>query len=242
MKLSRLGSRALRSLVALVVVLAVTGASAAVSFAAAHRATGRAGTAHAARKARTAKHKKPKKKTAAAVRGRKTSGTSKGAKGDTGDKGDKGDSGAQGPQGAQGAGGSQGAQGVPGPFVTALPSGMSEKGQWGVMLPVGVVPGLYGSSISFGIPLASAPAAHIVPHGGPLPAGCSGSLANPGAAPGNLCVFVNETLGGTVSGLCDWQSSLCFDFAGTTGSYVLVNKTLDTQKTEVNGAWAVTAR
>lgn len=220
------------------ITLAVAAASPAASLAATHGSK-----SHASKTAKTAKAKKKKKKksTTRVASGGKSDAT--GGKGDKGDAGGQGAPGAQGGQGAQGGDGPQGPQGpqgIPGPYVITLPSGMSEKGQWGVEEPFATPPGLYGSSISFSIPLADAPTAHVVPPGGPLPAGCLGTLANPGAARGNLCVFTNETLGGTVTGLCDWQSNLCFDFAGTAGAYVVVTKT-DWTRAEVNGAWAVTA-
>jgi hypothetical protein len=45
------------------------------------------------------------------------------------------------------------------------------------------------NSAAFLYPLASAPTAHYIPSGAAVPAGCSGDASNPGAAPGNLCVF-----------------------------------------------------
>lgn len=43
--------------------------------------------------------------------------------------------------------------------------------------------------ISFGVTFASAPAVHVIGPGDVPPAGCSGSLEAPNAAPGNLCIF-----------------------------------------------------
>jgi hypothetical protein len=43
--------------------------------------------------------------------------------------------------------------------------------------------------ISYGVTLTVPPAAHYIPLGAPVPAGCAGDAANPDAQPGNLCVF-----------------------------------------------------
>lgn len=48
---------------------------------------------------------------------------------------------------------------------------------------------LASTHVSFGTTLAAAPVAHFIPSGGAVPAGCSGTAAQPGADPGNLCVF-----------------------------------------------------
>jgi hypothetical protein len=47
----------------------------------------------------------------------------------------------------------------------------------------------FSDSISFGYAFPEAPVAHYIPLGEPVPAGCSGTPAKPGAAPGHLCVF-----------------------------------------------------
>jgi hypothetical protein len=44
-------------------------------------------------------------------------------------------------------------------------------------------------AISFGVDLAVAPTVHLIPPGGPVPAGCSGTPTNPGADAGHFCVF-----------------------------------------------------
>ncbi|WP_416954131.1 hypothetical protein ACNKF0_17415 [Nocardioides sp. T5] len=42
---------------------------------------------------------------------------------------------------------------------------------------------------SFGVSFASAPTVHLIPSGGLVPNGCSGTPSAPNAAPGNLCIF-----------------------------------------------------
>jgi hypothetical protein len=45
------------------------------------------------------------------------------------------------------------------------------------------------SGISFGVKLPGAPTAHYIPDGGVVPAGCSGTVNQPSADAGHLCVF-----------------------------------------------------
>lgn len=95
-----------------------------------------------------------------------------GTKGDKGDKGVKGD---------------KGETGQPGPFPTTLPAGKTLKGSWAV--------GGYGTGdqtvtdISFPYPLADAPVPHLIAPDALPPPGCSGTVANPGADAGHLCIF-----------------------------------------------------
>jgi hypothetical protein len=106
--------------------------------------------------------------------------------------------GAPGTQGIQGIQGIQGEKGPPGTtgFTKTLPSGESEHGTWAVS----ALPGSSelgesaATSISFPIALAEGSEAVIVPPETPEandPAGCAGTVAEPHAEPGKLCIFVN---------------------------------------------------
>jgi hypothetical protein len=53
------------------------------------------------------------------------------------------------------------------------------------------------TSISFQIPLAAAPALHIIPVGGPSTGACPGTAATPSAAKGNLCIYESQIVGTT---------------------------------------------
>lgn len=55
----------------------------------------------------------------------------------------------------------------------------------------------FSDSIGFGVTLGAAPTVHYINAGTLPPAGCSGTVAAPDAAPGHLCVF--ESLGGNVT-------------------------------------------
>jgi len=58
--------------------------------------------------------------------------------------------------------------------------------------------GLLSEAVGFGFSLATAPEAHYIAIGDPVPAGCAGTAAAPNAAAGHLCVF--ETGSANVSG------------------------------------------
>jgi hypothetical protein len=94
------------------------------------------------------------------------------------------------------------------------------------------------TSISFQIPLAAAPALHIIPVGGPSTGACPGTAANPSAAGGNLCIYestlVNTTGFSLPDGLNPVSGPTRFGLPGllgasTSGDYI------------ARGAWAVTA-
>lgn len=94
------------------------------------------------------------------------------------------------------------------------------------------------TSISFQIPLAAAPAFHIIPVGGPSTGACPGTATNPSAAPGNLCIYeatlVNTTGFSLPAGLNPVTGPTRFGLPGllgasTSGDYI------------ARGAWAVTA-
>lgn len=94
------------------------------------------------------------------------------------------------------------------------------------------------TSISFQIPLAAAPAFHIVPVGGPSTGACPGTATSPSAAPGNLCIYestlVNTTGFSLPDGLNPVSGPTRFGLPGllgasTNGDYI------------ARGAWAVTA-
>jgi hypothetical protein len=111
-----------------------------------------------------------------------------GATGAAGPQGPGGAAGAKGETGAAGASGTNGTNGTNGTtgFTETLPSGKTLKGDWSVGQ---AGPGLELGSVSFGIPLESAPIPIYIKQNGATPAHCTGGVANPGADPGYLCVF-----------------------------------------------------
>lgn len=75
-------------------------------------------------------------------------------------------------------------------FQGTLPHGKTLTGTWAAATIATGATQAAEANVSFAMPLASAPTLKVVPNGGPVPAGCTGSVGNPHAAPGNLCVFV----------------------------------------------------
>lgn len=97
-------------------------------------------------------------------------------------------------------------------------------------------------AISFALPLSQPPTVKVVPTNGPLPAGCSGTLTDPDAAPGNLCIFVgwntNTDTPGNIGGTYKAETG----GAGATrnGTVVFVNSAA-AGLVETGGSYAVTA-
>jgi hypothetical protein len=129
-----------------------------------------------------------------------------GPAGAAGPKGDAGAGGPQGPQGPQGLQGPEGAEGPEGPEGDpwtaggTLPSGATLTGTWGIAPPH--ADGSAFEEFSFPIPLASAIGSgantHFIEAGGTVPAGCTGgSVADPKANPGHVCVYTSFAPAGT---------------------------------------------
>jgi hypothetical protein len=153
------------------------------------------------------------------------------------------------PRGPQGEAGKQGPAGPAGPVGPAgspwtaggtLPSGATLKGTYALIDTATSVSQRFGTGISFAIPLATAPAQHIIRIGAPAPSGCPGSAASPQASPGNLCVYearntnVSATLENPVNGEtgADLSQPFGFEVVGRAGAAAPIEDT---------GTWAVTA-
>lgn len=93
------------------------------------------------------------------------------------------------------------------------------------------------ADISFGWSVGSAPTVHVIPRGGVLPTGCSGTVSRPNAAPGNLCVFENQHFNAGSPQVCDIASQ-CKGKASPMGAYVIAFSTA-AGDAEVSGTWAV---
>jgi hypothetical protein len=106
-----------------------------------------------------------------------------------GDPGAAGERGPQGNTGDPGIKGDKGDPGEPGPFPTDnLPSGVTMRGVYRAGAQ-GDVAGISQNGISFAFPLASDPIPHYITVGTIAPAECPGTLAQPEADPGHLCVY-----------------------------------------------------
>jgi len=128
-----------------------------------------------------------------------------GAPGAKGDPGSKGDPGAKGDTGAQGAPGAPGAPGSPWVVDSVLPPEAMETGDWAVAGKYSAV-GPVMAPISFTIPLSEAdaeaisekvivggeptfPNVHFLKVGEDETTDCPGTLGEPKAAPGKICVY-----------------------------------------------------
>jgi hypothetical protein len=116
-----------------------------------------------------------------------------GSAGTNGEKGATGTNGGVGPTGATGAQGATGPTGPAGPLGPTLPKGVTEKGAWSNAFTASAESKFSFTAISFTIPLSVVPTMHYVTSaevsGGTAPAECPGSLEEPEATSGNLCVY-----------------------------------------------------
>lgn len=108
--------------------------------------------------------------------------------GPQGPKGDTGAPGVPGTNGVPGAPGSPGAEGAPGPFPAALPSGKTLTGVYAASDRNASALAVAYASVSFPFPLATAPEVRIIANG-TTTASCPGTVANPTAAPGFVCIY-----------------------------------------------------
>jgi hypothetical protein len=135
-------------------------------------------------------------------------------------------------------------------FTETLPTGKTEKGDWSLALTATAKEQLALDPISFAIPLASELAeakVHYIKESGIVPTGCTGSVENPGATKGNLCIFTREEenlepFGGSIAVLNPEPTGFGngFNTAGKAGTSVsLWSKAAGSAK--ATGDWAVTA-
>ena len=153
-------------------------------------------------------------------------------------RGPKGDPGAPGTPGAPGAPGQQGA---PGPFTDPLTAGKTIRGNWSVW-EHGVSAGLYTvAGIDFAFRLPTPPVPHYLNAGAPATAECPGSVTNPQAAPGHLCVYESGQANATQRRTCDPELSGCvFASSNREGIGVAISATAAGTVWAI-GSWAATA-
>lgn len=149
--------------------------------------------------------------------------------------------------GLEGEPGEPGEEGSPWTAGGTLPKGATETGAWGFAgspFSLEFSPGVFGrffdEPLSFTIPLASAPTFVFNPFG-QTEEHCSGSVQEPGADEGFLCVFAAEP---SIGNIASAEAST----VGTTGAILGVhtkeehhNANEETQAQVIlNGTWAVT--
>ena len=137
--------------------------------------------------------------------------------------------------------GQKGDAGPPGPVTGELPSGATLRGVFNVDFMAGGVNEVAGGSISFALRLASEPAVVIIAAEEPSTAACPGSVADPQAAPGTLCIDQNLLSNGNTKPLvvCDAECSGDHKCVAPGAEHV---KSYNAGRTYIDGSWAVTAR
>ncbi len=95
-----------------------------------------------------------------------------------------------------------------------------------------------GTDISFGTTFSAAPVVHIIPVGGPPPAGCSGTVTAPDASPGHLCVFASlaDNIGPVNS--CKTSTSSCFGTASDPWGASIFTTATAAGNMQAFGTWA----
>ncbi len=124
-------------------------------------------------------------------------------------------------------------------FTSTLPAGKTEKGTYAYNGSASDTLGVF-VPISFNIPLAAnLDAAHavFVPGDGvnPEPANCAGSVANPTATSGYLCVYDSTTSNSAFSVIVDLNVS-----PGASAAGALMKFTVEADAAWGFGSWAVT--
>ena len=152
--------------------------------------------------------------------------------------------GSRGLTGATGLAGSTGPQGNPGPTSDVLPSGKTERG-WFLADTNAAVGEFLGTSITFNIELPSAPAVSYVDIKGAPTADCPGSVSNPQAAPGKLCLYVgfrsNVESGGPYTFGIDAIDSSEHDNTADPFGAQIYGRAIAAARAEYHGTYAVTA-
>lgn len=146
------------------------------------------------------------------------------------------------PDGASPA--AQGAPGPPGPFPDgAVPAGKTLRGYYDISSTAAAGATWASTSISFPFPLATAPAAHYIAEGESPPAACGGTVGNPAADPGHLCIYEGARFDVDIAGTTAYPAN---DGTATRfGAAVFARSAsrFDAKRPDffVRGTWAVTA-
>jgi hypothetical protein len=188
-----------------------------------------------------------------------------GAPGAPGAKGDKGDPGAQGEPGKPGTNGTNGTNGKDGKdgkdgengacsaknTKCVMPSGSTLTGTWSISFaPTGTASGAFGtSSISFNLayPVASGPTLHFLgfkeleEEEGPNIEFCEGSVAEPKADPGHLCVYEFEPQASPYKYEQGFTETFAPAYDRKSGITLFFNSVKENGPAFGLGTWAVTA-
>jgi hypothetical protein len=191
-----------------------------------------------------------------------------GPQGPAGANGKDGTNGGQGLQGEKGEKGEKGDTGATGTFGSQpLPSGQTLKGEWNLTAQASGAGSGVGNSVSFALPLGAPPAVHYILGNGKEriansttkkveevePTECEGSVTEPSANPGNLCVYVHSeentetelSIFGTVfpfPEVCAWEGFCTLGREGSPYGFGIKTTSHEAGRVQVVGTWAVTAK
>lgn len=118
----------------------------------------------------------------------------------------------RGPKGETGAQGVAGPAGPAGPFPDGdLPAGKTLRGTWIANMTAAGPGDTAFDTISFGFRLAAAPVAHVLGSGAGGTPDCPGSLTDPEAASGQLCIYTYANVNVLARFTCDPIANSCGD-------------------------------
>jgi hypothetical protein len=155
-----------------------------------------------------------------------------------GPRGLAGPAGAPGAAGAKGDNGDKGDTGPAGPITAAAPAGVTLRGNY-ALSQIGTT-NFAVDAISFTLRLSAPPVAHYINVGAASPPECPGTVTNPQAAAGHLCVYEANGTNGS-RGVVDMETA-----GGTlnqasregAGIYLIPS---NTSHAYIWGSWAVTS-
>ena len=154
--------------------------------------------------------------------------------------GASGPQGLPGPAGRDGSDGKDGGAGPAGPFSDALPSGKTMRGVFAGQDNDSGATGYSWAAISFPFAMASAPAKNVIEPLGAATPQCPGSVSDPQAAAGQLCVYLQY--GGTspgTHGVFNPTAGMTDDYTSSRWGAVLF--TSSASYAHLAGTWAATA-
>jgi Collagen triple helix repeat (20 copies) len=189
-----------------------------------------------------------------------------GPAGPQGSEGKVGTAGIEGSIGKEGPEGKGGKEGSPWTAGGALPSGKTLKGEWNATGNAAGEGNSFENSVSYALPLVVGPTTHYIRPGegqneakeaAAIKEGkCKGSVEEPGAAPGNLCVFAKQeenskTVGpfkSVLPAICVWETgengecAISGEGTGSRFGFGILAKSEAAGPVKVTGTWAVTAK
>jgi hypothetical protein len=135
--------------------------------------------------------------------------------------------------------GPQGATGAAGPVTGNLPSKATLRGVYLVDFVATVADQIQGGSFSFPLHLPAVPTVYVLGVGASPTSSCPGSVHDPQAAPGTMCVYKESENNTTNFAVCN-QDCTPIPSAERDGSIVYLHSTA-AGRTWSQGSWAVTA-